>query len=67
MNSYATNRNGDPLFVDLLSNGGFKAVFGDVNNKVQYYFMCRDATYCRYFLLDKYKDCTFGHKFVKIR
>lgn len=33
MNGYRTNRNNDPLYVDLLSNGGFKAVFGDVNNK----------------------------------
>ena len=33
MNSFTANKNSDPLFVDLLSNGGFKAVFGDVNNK----------------------------------
>ena len=67
MNSYATNRNGDPLFVDLLSNGGFKAVFGDVNDEFLYDFMRLDASSLISYWLDKYKDCTFGHKFVKIR
>lgn len=33
MNQIAEKRNSDPLYVDLLSNGGFKAVFGDINNK----------------------------------
>lgn len=58
MQSFDSKDESIPLYVDLLSNGGFKAVFGDVeylpvdrlgpvvdvNTEFQYDFLCRDAS-----------------------
>lgn len=42
-NIYDARGNAVQRYIDILTNGGFKALFGDVNNKEYHYdFMCRD-------------------------